>query len=55
MLCDSKNFQHIEKISSTNVENLVPLKFQVNRIKKNRVVLIAELTNAVLRKICLKV
>ena len=53
MRCNSKNFQHIEKFLRSYVDNLVfqrPLKFQVDRIKIVRVLLLAELKNAVLRK-----
>ena len=58
MPCNSKNFQHIGKILRTSVNNLVlqiPLKFQVDRIKIIRVLLLAELKNAVLRKKRLKI
>ena len=55
---NSNNFQHIEDFLRTPVDDLVlhiSLKFQVNRIKIVWVLLLAELKNAVLRKICLKV
>ena len=50
MPCNSNNFQHIEKILYISVDNLVvqiPLKFQVDWIKIVRVLLLAELKNAV--------
>ena len=53
MPCDSNNFQYIEKVLRTSVDNLVlqiPLKFQVERIKIIWVILLAELKNTVLRK-----
>ena len=53
MPCNSKNFQHIEKILGTSVDNLVlqtSLKFQVDQIKIVRVLLQVKLKNAVLKK-----
>ena len=58
MPCNSNNFYHIEKILGTSVDDLVlqiSLKFQVDRIKILRVLLLAELKNAVLRKTRLNV
>ena len=49
MPCNSNNSQYIDN----SVDNLVlpiPLKFQVDRIKIVRVLLLVELKNAVLRK-----
>ena len=51
MPCKSNNFQDIDKILGIFVENLVlqvPLKFQVDRIKIGRVLLLAELKYVVL-------
>ena len=53
MSCHSNNFQRIGKILRTTVENFVlqiPLKFQVDQIKIVRVLLLAELKNAVFKK-----
>ena len=51
-------FNISKKIVRTSVDNIVlniPLKFQVDRIKDVRVLLLAALKNAVLRKTRLKV
>ena len=56
--CNSNNFQHIEKILRTSVDNSllqIPSEFQVDRINIFRVLLLAELKNFVLRKTRLKV
>ena len=53
MSCNSNNFQHIEKILRTSVDNSVlpiPLKFKVDGINTVRVLLLGELKNAVLSK-----
>ena len=53
MPCNSKIFQHIEKVLRTSVDNLVlqiPLKFHVDRMKIVRILLLAQLKKAVLRK-----
>ena len=55
--CNSNNFPHIEKILRTAAGSLVlqrPLKFQVDRIKFFRVLVLAELKNVVSKKTCLK-
>ena len=53
MLCNSNNFQHIEKMQRASLNNSVSkilLKYQFDRIKIVRVRLLAELKNAVLKK-----
>ena len=58
MLCNSNNFQRIEKILCISIDNSVlriRLKFQVDRIKIVRILLLATLKNVVLRKTLLKV
>ena len=58
MPCNSNNFQHIKKILRTSIDYLVlqiPLKFQVDRIRIVRVLLLDVLKDAVLRKTRLKV
>ena len=55
---NSNNSQLIEKTLRTCIDNLIlqiPLKFQVDRIKIVRVLLLAELKNAVLENMHLKV
>ena len=57
MLFNSNNSQHIEKIFRIFVDNLIlqlSLKFQVDRTKIVRVLLLAELKKGVLRKMRLK-
>ena len=54
---NSKNFQHIEQILRSSIENSVlqiPIKFQVIRIKIVRVLLLDELKNTILRTGSLK-
>ena len=53
MPCNFNNFQHIEKNRNCSVDYSIlhiSLKFQVDRIKIVRVILLTELKNAVLRK-----
>ena len=58
MHCKLNNFQHIKKILCTSVDNLIlqiKLKFQVDRIKIVRALLLTNLKKAVLRKTSLNV
>ena len=53
MPCDSKNFRYIEKILRNSVDNSVLqilLKFQVDRMKIVRIILLAVLKNKICEK-----
>ena len=58
MLYNTKNLQRIEKILRAFLDNLIleiPLKLRIDRVKIIRVLVLAELKNAVLRETRLKV